>query len=144
MVTMIRSFEQPSKPPTDQGVAHQREFDQPSVTGIVPWQYVDQEHFKGKVPQSILLGCLRDGRLRVVSPIAVDLATEGDHVIAEAVDLNEFGFGENLSEALADLQRAVAELYFALESDHDRIGLDLLEVWSRLREKVQRRDYQGT
>lgn len=137
MVTLIRPFKQPATPPADLVVAHQQQFD-------VPWQYVEQEHFGAKVPQSILLGHLRDGRLQVVSPIAVGLTTEGNHVIAEALELAEFGFGENLSEALADLQRAVAELYLSLEADHDRLGSDLKDVWARLRDKVRRRDYQGT
>ena len=91
-----------------------------------------------KVPEQILLGSLRDGRLRVYSPIKIRFTSEGKHTIAEAVELNEFGFGENQSEALADLQRAIAELYFTLEKEQDHLGTDLQGVWAILQEKIHK------
>lgn len=92
-----------------------------------------------QVPDHIELGALRDGRLRVISPISVNLSTEENNVIAEAVEFNEFGFGKNSSEAIVDLQRAIAELYFTLEDEQDRLGLDLQRVWDRLQEKIYKR-----
>jgi len=91
------------------------------------------------VPSEALLGSLRDGRLRVHSPIKVRFATEGKHNIAEAVEFNEFGFGENTSEALIDLQRAIAELYLTLEKEQNRLGTDLQGVWTILQEKIHKR-----
>ena len=91
------------------------------------------------VPSEALLGSLRDARLRVHSPIMVKFATEGNHIIAEAREFNEFGFGENPSAALIDLQRAIAELYFTLEKERDRLGKDLQGVWSILQEKIHKR-----
>lgn len=92
-----------------------------------------------EIPDQILLGSLRDGRLRVRSPIKVRFATEGSNTIAEAVEINEFGFGNNPSEALADLQRVIAELYLTLEEEQDRLGTDLQSVWAILREKIRKR-----
>jgi len=91
-----------------------------------------------ETPDQILLGSLRDGRLRVRSPIKVEFTAEGEHIIAEAVDFNEFGFGNNTSEALIDLQRAVAELYLTLEKEQDRLGKDLQGVWVILQEKIHK------
>jgi hypothetical protein len=91
------------------------------------------------VPRKMLLGSLRDGRLRVVSPLHVKLTYEGKHTIAEAVDINEFGFGENVSEAIVDLQRTIAELFFTLEKEQDRLGTDLQRIWSILQEKILKR-----
>lgn len=91
------------------------------------------------LPSHIKLGALRDGRLRVISPISVNLSTEGQHVIAEAVELNEFGFGENPSEAIMDLQHTIAELYFSLEEERDRLGTDLQQVLDRLQQKICKR-----
>ena len=68
-------------------------------------------------PTEILIGALRDGRLRVVEPIRVKFC------------LNEFGFGSNQSEAISDLQNAIAELYFSLSDDQHRLGPDLQKVW---------------
>jgi hypothetical protein len=90
------------------------------------------------LPEEIRLGALRDGRLRVREPFLVRLSTEGDHTIAEAPEADEFGFGRNPSEALADLQRALAALYFSLEEEQARLGPDLQRVWDTIRRKVSR------
>ena len=91
------------------------------------------------VPASgqMLLGSLRDGRLRVYSPIRVKFTHEGQHVIAEAVELNEFGFGRNVSEAITELQHAIVELYFTLEKEQGRLGGDLQNVWSKLQKLIR-------
>jgi len=91
------------------------------------------------VPTKILLGALLDGRLGVHSPITVKFASEGPNVIAEAVEFNEFGFGQNRSEALTNLQHVIAELYFALEESKGRLGADLQIVWENLQQKIHRR-----
>ena len=90
-------------------------------------------------PQEIRLGALRDGRLRVVQPFRVRFSGEGSRVIAEATEVDGFGFGNNPSEALTDLQRALAGLYFSLEQEQQRLGPDLARVWKILREKISRR-----
>ena len=91
------------------------------------------------VETEILVGSLRDGRLRVSAPFSVKFAVEEPHVIAEAAEFNEFGFGSNWPEALADLQRAISELYFTLEEGQEQLGTDLQKVWGRLQEKIQKR-----
>ena len=63
---------------------------------------------------------------------------EGGKHVVEAPELNEFGFGDNLSEALSDLQAAIAELYFTLETDREQLGPDLTSVWVVLSKKVRR------
>jgi len=110
---------------------------------FLPLEYVPVD-LESVVPSETLLGSLRDGRLRVHSPIKVKFATEGKHIIAEAVELNEFGFGENPSAALIDLQRAIAELYFTLEEEQDHLGKDLQNVWAEIQEKIRKHDDQGT
>ena len=86
----------------------------------------------------VLVGSLRDGRLRVLSPFSVRFSSEGSSIIAEATEFNEFGFGENWSEALLDLQYAIVELYFSLEGGQGRLGSDLQNVWSVLQQKIQK------
>jgi len=90
------------------------------------------------VDTEALVGSLRDARLRVCAPFSVKFMVEKPHVVAEAAEFNEFGFGANWSEALADLQRAIAELYFTLEEEQERLGADLQSVWGRLQQKIQR------
>ena len=88
------------------------------------------------IPSVMLLGTLSDGRLKVCSPITLKLSSEEDHIMAEAVDINEFGFGKNSSEALRDLQRTIVELYLTLKKEQDRLGDDLQNVWSNLQQKI--------
>ena len=89
---------------------------------------------------ALALGSLRDGRLRVVEPIAVTQMMEGGKHVAEAPVLNEFGFGGNPSEAIADLQAAIAELYFTLEAEQHRLGPDLATVWAEVSRRVRKAD----
>jgi hypothetical protein len=90
------------------------------------------------VPEQVLLGTLADGRLRVKEPIVVKCMREDDNIVAEAAGVNEFGFGQNVSEAIRDLQAAIVELYFTLETEQDRLGPDLQRVRGKLQEKIVR------
>lgn len=128
---------QPSWPVDNEAEAYERKFLALPITispglalhiGVTP-----------VLPDYILLGSLADGRLRVQSPITVKFTKENQHIIAEAVELDEFGFGANLSDALRDLQRAIVELYFTLEEGKARLGPDLQRVWTTLRHKLRRR-----
>jgi hypothetical protein len=138
MVTEIRPLGSPVIQLDNDAGAHDILFQEIAPGAIVPIEYVG-ENLAPAIPSESLLGSLRDGRLRVNSPIEVKFTTEGEHVIAEAVELNEFGFGENPSEALIDLQRAIAELYLTLEKEQKRLGTDLQGVWTILQEKILKR-----
>lgn len=86
----------------------------------------------------VLLGSLGDARLRVVTPLTVRFSRDQDHVVAEAPELDELGFGADAVAARLDLQRAIVELYFALERDEARLGADLRRVWGVLRSAISR------
>jgi hypothetical protein len=113
-------------------------FQEIAPGAVVPIEYVG-ENLVPEVPNEVLLGSLRDGRLHVHSPIKIIFTKEDKHIITEAVELNEFGFGENPSEALADLQCAIAELYLTLDKEQERLGMDLQSVWGILQEKIRKR-----
>ena len=93
-----------------------------------------------EAPTRFTLDSLPDARLRVVEPIEVIPMVEGDKHVAEAPEINEFGFGDTLVGAVADLQAAIAELYFTLEAEQRRLGPDLAAVWGTLSEKVHKAD----
>jgi hypothetical protein len=128
MVTEIKQF--PRTRPIDNEVE--------SLGNLIPLENIKPK-LALKMPNDILLGSLRDGRLKVISPINVKFSLEGDQTIAESPELNEFGFGENWFEALADLQRAISELYFTLEKEHKKLGIDLQNVWQVLQKKILKR-----
>ncbi|HLF80073.1 MAG TPA: hypothetical protein VJB57_21545 [Dehalococcoidia bacterium] len=87
-------------------------------------------------PAEILLATLGDARLRVIEPIRVALEAENEDFIAEATEFNEFGFGSTRADAIRDLQRAVAELYFSLVVDEARLGSELSMTLQALRQKL--------
>ena len=139
MVTEIQQLgSPPATQPDDEGGAYYQQFQQIPLRSLVPIEYVNVD-LVPTVPSEALLGSLRDGRLRVHSPIKVKFTEEGKHIIAEAAELNEFGFGENPSGALIDLQRAIAELYLTLEKEQTHLGKDLQGVWATLQGKIHKR-----
>ena len=118
-----------------QELDRQKESDLEGTLPIVELNFSEVE--APRSPERFTLGSLRDGRLRVVNPIDVVQMSEGRKFVVEAPELNEFGFGDGFSEAIADLQAAIAELYFTLETERNRLGPDLAAVWSRLSRKVR-------
>lgn len=140
MVTKIKELKAPEiEQPNNEGVSSYKELQEfQTIRNILPLEYILLDTAPA-VPEKILLGSLRDGRLRVNSPLKVKFTREDRHYIAEAEELNEFGFGENPSEALHDLQRTIAELYFTLDSERDRLSSDLRSVWENLQQKITKR-----
>ena len=89
-------------------------------------------------PTAFQMASLGDGRFRVVRPFHVVVSTENDDVIANAVEVDEFGFGGTRQEAIRDLQRTVVALLMSLEADEERLGPDLQRVLAVLRTKAHR------
>ena len=133
MATKTQQIQQlPAEHPGEEVVADHREFYELVVRRLAIPE-------SPAVPGEILLGSLPDGRLRVNSPVRVRFTSEDHHIIAEAVEFNEFGFGENASEALIDLQHAIVELYFTLEEEQGRLGNDLQNLWANLQRQICKR-----
>jgi hypothetical protein len=89
-------------------------------------------------PGTFKLGALRDARLRLIQAIDIAETREDGQVAVEAPEFNEFGWGANFTEALVDLQHALAELYWGLETERERLGPGMHALWERLREKIRR------
>jgi hypothetical protein len=126
--THIEVVAEPLKPDTADGAAYR------NFVRLHPSYPLSQS-----IPKQMLLGRLLDGRLRIVEAISVRFSHEEGQVIAEAPELGECGFGANRSEALSDLQRTIAELYFGLSDSQDRLGPELRQVWSVIEKKIARR-----
>ena len=105
------------------------------VSALVPVGYSGIQ--PSPLPTTVQLGFLRDARLRMVEPFEVIIAEEDGQIVAEADELNEFGYGRNPSDAITDLQHTVAELYFTLKEDEARLGKELLNVWQTLQHKIR-------
>lgn len=92
-----------------------------------------------KLPDHLEIAGLRDGRIRVLQPIGVEISRDGDLVTVQIPEIDEYGQGASLGEAIEDLQRGVAELLLTLEEERESLGSDLEQVrqWLLARLEIQ-------
>lgn len=114
------------------------ELRQPALVEVGSGPIVLRDQLPRWIPSGMQLGALRDSRLRLLEPLEVAISQEEGQILAEALELNEFGWGANLSDAISDLQRAISELYFQLDAEQQRLGAGLQAVWTTLRAKIHR------
>ncbi|HLQ77175.1 MAG TPA: hypothetical protein VK210_07460, partial [Terriglobia bacterium] len=62
-------------------------------------------------PKRIKFGMLRDRRLRMLAAITVELERKTETFVAHWPEIDEFGYGDNASEALEDFRKTIEELY---------------------------------
>ena len=84
----------------------------------------------------LLIYSLHHPNLRLKAPLAVSLEYEEDQVIAYAHDLDVLGYGETESEALQDLRRTVADLYYELQENQPHLRGEAEAVWRYLSEII--------
>ena len=89
-------------------------------------------------PARIKLESLSDDRLRLKEGIEVVIFAAEGLVVAEAEELYECGDGPSPAAAIADLQYAIADLYFTLAAEPSNLGQGLRQVWQILQTKVER------
>lgn len=90
---------------------------------------------RAKLPTSI--ASLLDDRLRLRSPVDLELEQEGGFHIAKCQEFEEFGYGKSPMEAVDDLRLTLAELYWTLKEEQAQLGPSLRDLWQRLNEKVE-------
>lgn len=78
-------------------------------------------------------------RFRFKQPLRLRIYREGDTIIAHSQDLNEFGYGDSLSEALDDFVHTLTELYSGLATNAERLGADLREQFRQVSEYLEER-----
>jgi hypothetical protein len=91
------------------------------------------------LPDEVLFGAMPDRRLRFKRPLLVHTERREEGAIARADEIGEFGYGRSTGEALDDLGKTVAELYFSLNAEKDRLSADLETLRLRLDEYIELR-----
>lgn len=87
-----------------------------------------------RVPYPLEIRSLHSDRLRLKEPVAVLIEGEKGQVIAYAPDLDIYGSGDDLVEALEDLRLSILDLYADLKRHRGRLGKDLQAAWRYLTE----------
>ena len=80
----------------------------------------------------IQIGSLLDQGLRMSEPISLDMVREDEFYIAKYDELDEFGYGTDPISAVQDFRKTIAELYWQLKEDEERLGSDLAGTWRKL------------
>jgi hypothetical protein len=71
--------------------------------------------------------------------LVLSVEREDQWVIATYAEIDEFGYGGHLTEAVEDFRQSLIELYLTLKAEQDRLGLDLNMVWRRLQDLIEER-----
>lgn len=87
--------------------------------------------------EAVLFGAISDPMIRVKSPIPLRISREGDTVAVFSSDLEEFGYGPTLSDALDDFAKTVCELYLSLSPRREKLSEYLQGVFEKLQQFLE-------
>jgi hypothetical protein len=87
--------------------------------------------------EAVLFGAMSDPMIRVKSPIPLRISREGDTVAVFSPDLEEFGYGRTLSDALDDFAKTVRELYLSLSARQESLSDYLQGVLEKLQQFLE-------
>ncbi len=110
-----------------------------SVRGSTVEAFIPKTRKVAARPKRILFGVITDPRLRIKRPIPLAISRRKGIVIAHCADLNEFGCGARMSDALDDFSKGIVELFFTLERDSVHLGPGLAKLGAKLGRYVERR-----
>ena len=88
-------------------------------------------------PEAVLFGAISDPMIRVTSPIPLRISREGDTVAVFSPDLEEFGYGQTLSDALDDFAKTIRELYLSLSARREILSDHLQGVLEKLQQFLE-------
>ena len=72
----------------------------------------------------------------MLEPVTLELEQEGEFYVAKCDYLGECGYGLDPISAVQDIRKTIAELYWQLKGDRDRLGSDMARTCQRLTELV--------
>ena len=88
-------------------------------------------------PPQILFGALRHPNLRLRKSIPLRAEKDSGTVSVVWEDIQEFGYGDTLSDALYDFAETVTELFIRLSDEGSSLSGDLLTVRGKLTEYIE-------
>lgn len=93
-------------------------------------------------PLELMFGGPLDRGVRAKRPLPVQISRESGTYVVNCEAIEQFGYGSDMSEALDDFGKTVAEmfLYLSEESKADRLGDELAHRYEVLQQYLERRD----
>ena len=80
----------------------------------------------------VQIGSLLDPRLRLREPVTLKMEQDDEFHVAWCEELNEYGYGSDPTSAVRDARNTIAELYWQLKAERERLGPDLADTWKKL------------
>ncbi len=90
------------------------------------------------IPQEIQFGALHSPILRLNKPIPLRVEKSEGTLAVVWDEIQEFGYGNSLSDAIFDFSATLAELFITLSKEKS-LGADLLRVKNKLSEYIEPR-----
>jgi hypothetical protein len=91
-----------------------------------------------QIEKELFLGALTDPTFKIIEPFKINISQEGDKIIANSEELEVHGFGDDLNEAIMDLQLTIQELYETLTEDSENLGPYMVEILAILNRKISK------
>ena len=64
--------------------------------------------------------------------LTLQIERDGDFYVAGCEELNEYGYGRDPISAVQDARHTIAELYWQLKAEQERLVPDLANTWQAL------------
>lgn len=90
-------------------------------------------------PDEILLGFIDSPDLKLQKPLLLTISREEKYIVASWLELNLFGYGAHLTDAIEDFRQTLVELFLELDSEPDKLSADLCETYNSLKEWIIKR-----
>lgn len=103
----------------------------PVPKSVVP-DLVDEPPRESFLYKRVQIGSLLDPRLRLREPVTLKMEQDDEFHVAWCEELNEYGYGLDPIGAVQDARNTIAELYWQLKAEQERLGPDLADTWKKL------------
>ncbi|MBM3234925.1 hypothetical protein FJZ31_01370 [Candidatus Poribacteria bacterium] len=90
-----------------------------------------------KVPHTIFISDLRHDKYKLTQPIPVSIEYEDDTVIVSFYDVDVYGTGDDIQEAITDLCSQIIEVYELYSQNVNRLGPVPTREWKYLQTIVR-------
>lgn len=93
-------------------------------------QYVDELRF-------FPLDNIRSTKIKLNKSVNVLIENNNSEIVVDCPDLDLYGVGDSLQEAIMDLSESIEELYFTLKKNGpSKLGPHMLNIWEFLKDIV--------
>lgn len=90
-----------------------------------------------KLPHTIFISDLRHDKYKLTQPIPVSIEYENNVVIASFYDVDVYGTGDDIQEAITDLCSQIIEVYELYSQNVNRLGPVPAREWKYLQTIVR-------